>query len=1094
MNLSRFALHHRAIVLAAIGVLLLFGAATFTTMSRRENPKIIIRTCVVQSQWAGATPDKMEDLVTDPLEAAIQQIAEVEEIRSESRLGQSLIFIDMDERLTDMDQLFDEVRNKVDEVRGRLPDGVRTVVNGGFGDVYDVVLALHQVPAPGRDAIERPYSYRELEVIADVIEDDLKAIESVAKVDTWGVQDEVIHVEIDTAEWAKIDKTADDLRDLLESRNIVASGGEIHTPGARFAIKPTGEFVSVGQIGGTMIGLQDGALPVFLDDLPVTVTRDYVDPFRVKCRFLTPSLSAERVILLGVSMKDGRNVVAMGDDVKAHLRQLKGSVLPPDVEVAPVNDLPEAVSVLVSDFVNNLFQAMVIVIAVAALMMGVRAAAIMATAIPLSMVTSMALVTFFDVELEQFSIASLIIAMGMVVDNAIVVSDNIAEELGKRGEKDRLGACVDGAWSLAIPILTSTLTTVAAFGGMLTIVGSVGEFTRSLPLVVATTLSISFVVAMMVTPILCYWLLKVPARSGGAGEASGGRLGLAYERLVRMCLRNKAITLGAAAAAVVGALSLVPAIGNEFFPAGERDQFYVHVWLPEGASVKATDAVCREVEDIIRELSPAVIDGEERERLRDATSIVGSGGPRLTLTINAQQQYPNYALILVNTTDGRLSRGYAAAVQERVAQIPEARIDVRTYELGPYVERPVEFKLIGDDHDVLRAKAAEMIQLLRETPGVKNPTSDWGFSSYQVRIEVDDERANLAGVTNLSLANTMDTLISGGYLTTYREGDHQVKVLLRVKKEHRERLIEGLSGIYVNGRAGKVPLGSIARVVTSWQPSVIARLNARRCVRVGGLNVPGYLPNEVMARARPRIVDALADLPATYRLVDGGSQAETAEAQGKLAKAFLLSFFMIVLVLIAQYNSFSMPIVVLCSIPLALIGALSGLFLTGWALGFMPSLGVIALAGVVINNAIILIDFIEENRRRGVGLHDAIASAGGARMRPILLSTLTTVGGLLPLGLFGGPMWAGLAWSMVFGLLVSTVLTLAVTPTIYAFFVDVLGLRRIEVEIEVGAGDGDGDGSDGSGPTSWSRTETVKIPAAKKEPPADRAPADGEEG
>ncbi|MCA8949675.1 MAG: efflux RND transporter permease subunit, partial [Planctomycetes bacterium] len=544
MNLTRFALHNRVIVLAITAVLLVYGTATFLTMSRREDPEITIRAAVVVTQWPGAAAEKVEELVTDPLEKAIDQIDAVDKLTSKSRTGLSILTVELDETATGIDQYWDEVRTKVAEVESRLPDGCgRPRVDSDFGDVASVVYALYQTPAPGRDRIEREYSWRELELLAERVQDDFKTVSAVAKVEIEGAQDEVIYVDVDS-EWAKVDLGVDDLRNILGARNITTAGGEIDRGATRFTVQPTGEFSALEQIGKVLVGRVGDGVPVVLEDLPfsgvadagapkrseVRIHRGYAEPKRSEFHYLEPSIRADKCLLLAVTMKSGRNIVEMGAALAARVARLAGGILPPDLALVRVNDLPVQVDSLIRDFVTNLWQAIAIVLGVAFLMMGWRPAVIMATAVPLSMIASILLVSLMGVELEQFSIASLIIALGMLVDNAIVVSDNVMREMQEgavSGAAARRDAAIRGAWSLAVPILTSTGTTVAAFLPMLTIVGAVGEYTRSLPIVVATTLVVSYLVAMMITPMMCWWLLR-PRLSQTAPQVS------LWRRLLRL--------------------------------------------------------------------------------------------------------------------------------------------------------------------------------------------------------------------------------------------------------------------------------------------------------------------------------------------------------------------------------------------------------------------------------------------------------------------------------------------------------------------------------------------------------------------------------
>jgi multidrug efflux pump subunit AcrB len=468
----------------------------------------------------------------------------------------------------------------------------------------------------------------------------------------------------------------------------------------------------------------------------------------------------------------------------------------------------------------------------------------------------------------------------------------------------------------------------------------------------------------------------------------------------------------------------------------------VHIWLPEGSSIRATGRCAEQVIQIVQETSPVEIDGQSVERLEGCTAFVGMGGPRLNLVSNPQQQLANYALILIKTTEANWSAGWVPEIRARTQEIPGTRIDVRPFKLGPYIENPVEFQFCGEDPDLLRQTAEKALAVLRATEGTVNPFHNWYNDGFIADVQVDPEKANLARVTNRSVAETMDTLISGGSLTTFREGDHPVPVMLRLQREQRSQILEDISEVYVDGAQDKVPLEAIAQVETTWAPACIQRKDTIRTISVGCQVKPGYLANSVAASARPQMEALLDELPATYRLEDGGELSETQESSAKIFHAFQLSGVLIVLVLIAQYNSLVKPLIVLFTVPLALIGALLGLFVTGWPLGFMPSLGIVSLAGVVINNAIILIDFIEANRREGKELNAAVADAGRQRMKPIVLTTLTTVGGLLPLALLAGPMWAGMAWAMIFGLALSTGLTLLVIPTLYAACV-----RRLKIPV-----------------------------------------------
>ena len=517
MNLPRFAMTRRPVVLAFVAVLLGAGTYNFATMSRREDPELTIRDALIITAWPGAPATRVEELITDPIEDVIVEIAEVETIESKSMVGLSIIEVTAGDDITDVDQVWDDVRAKVDTVRGQMPQGsAAPFANSDFGDVYEIVFGLHRTPFDESLTPAANYSPRELEVIAERIEEEIELIDSVRRVEFWGVQPERIYVEIDSADWAQFDLTLDQLRNLFEARNIVLPGGEFDTEQSRYAVNPTGEFTSVRQMLDLIVDRAVGTIPVRLGDLPVRIERRYDEPFRSKTRLTTPEAAHQESLVIGISMKSGRNIAELNADVEAVLSRLRSTVLPPDLALTRVNDLPRQVTTRIVDFQSNLIQGVAIVFVVALLFMGWRPALIMASAVPLSMIAAFAFVPYLGVELEQFAIASLVIVLGMVVDNAIVVSDN-ADQLMKDGIP-RFEAAVRGAHDLSIPILTSTLTTIAAFLPMLTMTGSVGEYISSLPIVVGSTLATSYFVAMMVTPIMCGWVLKPASSLSGIGS------------------------------------------------------------------------------------------------------------------------------------------------------------------------------------------------------------------------------------------------------------------------------------------------------------------------------------------------------------------------------------------------------------------------------------------------------------------------------------------------------------------------------------------------------------------------------------------------
>ncbi|MEM1330944.1 MAG: efflux RND transporter permease subunit [Planctomycetota bacterium] len=1033
MNLPKLAITHRPVTLVLAVLVLVTGVMTFLSMPRRENPRITIRAATVETYWPGATASRMEELVTDLLEDSIAQIEEVETLESMSRTGYSRIDVDLMDSVLEgtLDQTFDLVRDKVDAVRGQLPDGCgEPFVNSDFGDVSSVCLVIH----PSGSAREDSYSYRELELVAEDLETELKRLESVASVLTFGVPDEEISLEIEAAQWEKLEITRDELAAAIDERNIANSGALLVSPERRLPLRTSGELVTIDEIGGVPVKAVGDERSVTIRDLPFSVRRGPQDPRSSGVRFASPEDRSGRAVLLGITMKEGRNVVQLGSQIDALVDRFSATLLPGDLKITRVNDLPRQVDDLIADFVESLWQAVLIVLGVALLMMGWRPAVVMATAIPLCMISALAIVPRFGVELEQFAIASLIIVLGMVVDNAIVVTDNVQRLLNDG--IDRESAAVRGANDLNRSILSSTLTTVGAFLPMVTISGETGEYVRSLPIVVSATLLSSYLVAMTVTPMMCSWILR--PKKGAA--RSRGKVGELYTQLIHKCVSYRLITLLAAFVAVLMSAGLVPVVGTAFFPGGVRDQFFVHITAPVGTSLEGTETIAAEVEDLILETS-ASGNGEDRgERLVSATTFVGTGGPRMILSLDPEHSVPHYAMILVNTSDPELSLPWVNELRRRVRSIPGARIDVRPFMTGPPVDNPVEYRFIGRDVDVMRSVGREMLAEFDRTAGTVMPFDDWGEMVHTVDVAVDPDRAYLAGVTSRTISEELQLLYEGSVLTTLREGDHTLDVVLRLARNERASL-ESLDRASVRGDSGTVPLTSVANIGAGNEYGAIGRRNRERCMTIGAQSADGFLANNITKQLGAALGPLVERLPLGYRLEVGGEAEESVDSQEKVSAAFTISIVLIFLVLLVQYNSLLKPIVVLTAFPLAFIGAMLGLLLSGWPIGFMPLLGVVALGGTVINNAIVLIDFIESMIAEGSELRDAVAQAGLLRMKPILLTTLTTVGGLLPLALFGGPMWAGMSWAMIGGLSLSTVLTLLVIPTVYVFFVERFRMR-----------------------------------------------------
>ncbi|MEL6109643.1 MAG: efflux RND transporter permease subunit [Planctomycetota bacterium] len=1110
MSLSALAMRRRPIVYTFVCLLTAWGIYTFFTMSRREDPEFTVRTCVVMTNWEGAPTTKVEELITDKLEEELDAIDEVDYLNSETTLGQSVIYVNLDDTVPtgDIQQVWDKVRAKVNLVRMPASD-VKPIVNDEFGDTTVLLLGIYQTPPTGESRVEEleGYSPRQLEIFADRVQDELRLLPGIAKVEKYGVQDEAIYIETDLGNWSQIDLTTSDLQELIASRNIVLAGGSIDTAEGKFNIKPGGEFDAIREINSVSVGVvQTGEITnqVRLEDVGLSVKRDFVDPPEVICRFTEPR-GTFPAVMLGLTMKSGSNIIEICD---ASMKCVTDMVdvqqsLPRDLEIRPVSKLSDNVNAKIDDVIENVISAILIVIVVVYLFVGLRTSLVMAANIPLVVIGAIAIISQFGVELEQISLASIIIALGLLVDNAVQVCTQTQVNLGKgMPPKD---AAVQGAKTLLLPMLTGTLTTVAAFLPMLiALTGGAAEYVYSLPVTLSTTLLLSWLYAMTICVVLAAGLIRVKQNStrpsaplpllnhglerlfarvsrkkradldGGAETVSDGNLFLSfYGATAKVALKFKWLTVLVSVGLLFAVLQLP--VGSEYFPLDKRDQFYVHVTLPETATVEQTNQIVTDVEDAITRLSAAKdVEGNAIERLRSMRSMTAGAGSRWSLSVDPLSPASNTAEILVRTTSGEWTDSMIRDLRRVVdngspargiAPIVGARVTTKRVQMGPPAN-PVELRVSGSgfaDIDTLRRIAREIKDMLRQQPGTWDISDSWGVDSFQLDVEVYDEKANLSGVSNASVADTLSAYYSGVKLTDFREGDHVVPVYFRLRQQDRVDL-QGMDNAFVEGANGKLPLNSVAKIVPTWKPGKIDRRNQNRTIEVFAEVEDGYSGNDIVLSVwnSERMASLKQSLPAGYRIEIGGSLEESQDAASQMSLSFGISFLCIVLILVVQYNGWSKTLVILTTLPLAVIGAWFGLWLTNNPLGFMPQLGMLSLFGIVLNTGIIFIEFADiliENRRDQladdgvldgpiVGLsrqefRDCLIAAGKQRMLPIFLTTATTVGGLVPLAMSGGPLWEGMAWLMISGLLVATLLTLYIVPALYAIIVETFGVKPV---------------------------------------------------
>lgn len=892
------------------------------------------------------------------------------------------------------------------------------------------------------------YSYRELDEFTDVIKRTLQNVPQVARVTRSGVLPEQIYLEYAQSHLAASGLRPSTLLQALAGRNTTATGGLIAIGGRALLIDPSVEFTSERDIGNVIVDQSSGGRPVYLRD-SVEILRGYQTPPRYlnfqTLRQADGTWRRARAITISLQMRPGEQIGAFGAAVDAAIARL-GPAIPSDLLLTRPSDQPLQVRENIDLFMSSLYEAIALVVLVA--LIGFwewRSALLMALAIPITLAMTFAFMRALGIDLQQVSIASLIIALGLLVDDPVVAGDAIKRELTS-GQPARIAAWL-GPTRLATAILFATITNIVAYLPLLLLTGTTGEFIYSLPIVLACSLVASRITSMTFIPLLGYYLLR-PARSTGA--PADRRTGL-YYRVAHVLIDHRWATLAVALVLLaVGGWS-VRGLPVQFFPKDLSYLSYIDVWLPGDATVASTDAAAKRVEQIVRE----VVEEYEHTKhggaestpvLRSVTTFVGSGGPRFWFSIEQQLAQPNYAQLIVNVTDKHDTAPLVPLLQQALsAQVPGAYVDVRQLETGKPVGIPVSVRISGERAETLRALAEQAKSILRKVPTADRVRDDWGAESFSVRLGVDADRAALAGVSNLEVALSSATAINGFQVTTLREGDRRIPVVARLRSEDRARLSD-IQDLYVYALLSdaRVPLRQVSRIEYGMATERIRRRNQFRTITVSAFPVPGTLPSEVLGEARAELSALAATLPPGYRMEIGGEEEEQVKGFAELSMVMAVSIGLIYLALVFQFRHAVKPLIVFSAIPFGVMGALVSLVVMGAPFGFMAFLGVASLIGVIVSHVIVLFDYIEEAHHRGESLRDSLLDAGVARLRPVIVTVGATVFGLIPLAMHGGPLWEGLCYTQIGGLTVATLVTLVLVPVLYATFVLDLKLVRWE--------------------------------------------------
>ncbi|HSA92745.1 MAG TPA: efflux RND transporter permease subunit [Terriglobales bacterium] len=896
------------------------------------------------------------------------------------------------------------------------------------------------------------YSYRELDDFTDLIQKTIQTIPLVSKVSRSGVLQERVFLLYSQERLASYGLQPANLPNVLRARNITLPGGQFDVEGKNITIDPSGEFKSEKEIGDVLLPISGSGAPVYLRNV-VDIARNYESPPRYlnfySWRDAEGRWHRNRAITLAVQMRSGQQIEEFGEAIDATLADLKKR-LPEDLILARTSDQPLQVTESVELFMKSLYEAIILVVLVS--LIGFwewRSAVLMAFSIPITLAMTYGMMYVLGIDLQQVSIATLIIALGLLVDDPVVAGDAIKRDLAI-GHPSVIAAWL-GPTKLATAILYATITNIVAYLPFLLLSGDTGKFLYSLPVVIACSLVASRIVSMTFIPLLGYYLLR-PHPEPPVEERRQHGFPAFYYRVGSWAIEHRWKVLAGSMVFIGLGAFFMSQLKQQFFPKDLAYLSYVDVWLPEDAPLIATDHAARAAEHVIEEVTQEYgtehpgDDGKPRQVLESLTTFVGGGGPRFWNSVSPELQQLNYAQIIIQVKDKHDTQHLVGPLQAALSsRIPGARIDVRQLETGAPVGIPVSIRLSGTDIPALRAEAERIKQIFRAIPTATRIRDDWGDESFSVRLSTDPDRANLAGVSNLDVAAASATAMSGQSVTTLREGDKQIPVVARLRMEERAQLSD-IKNLYVYALQGtqKIPLRQVSNVEYALETEKLRRRNQFRTITVSAFPVAGVLPSEVLNGARARIQEVSDALPPGFRLEIGGEEEKQVEGFVELAIVMAISVFLIFLALVMQFKNAIKPFLVFAAIPYGMVGALGALWIMGAPFGFMAFLGIASLVGVIVSHVIVLFDFIEERHALGEPLMEALLDAGIVRLRPVMITVGATVIALFPLASHGGPLWEPLCYAQIGGLTVATFVTLLLVPTLYAIFV--LDLKLVKWE------------------------------------------------
>ena len=994
------------------------GGVFYNSLSRDSMPPYTVRVASIVSSIPGASPERVEALVTEKIEKVAQELPELKLVKSTSRTGLSVVQVElkMEIQPNNLQPVWDRLRRKLNTISG-LPANVNPQLDDdGIGEVFGIAVGL----------VSDGFSYLEMKEYADDIRDDLIKLDDAAKVEINGAQDERVFVEFDNTKLKTYGLTSNKLQGIISNTNILSSGGEISVNDERIILEPTGNFNDIESIKNMLIPVGDKGQVIMLGDI-TSIGKGYIDPPKQIVR-----INGNEAISLHVSLKEGANIIKLGKELDVVLKQWQDK-MPLGLELSRIASIDTYIENKISDFSGNLLQAIAIVLVVMLIFLGIRTGLVIASLIPIVTVTTIMVMGFMDIGLNQITLAALIMALGMMVDNAIVVAESIIVKM--ENGIDVKTAAVESCSELFTPLLISTLTTSAAFLSFFMAESVMGDIMGPIFVVITIALLSSWIMSLSIITLFCVFFLKIKPKNEDKMSFLDSlifKLKKQYKNLILLALTWKRSMIAGIVILFFLSLFGFTKLAFVFFPDSDRNMITIDVNLPEGTRIERTIQTIQSIESFIKD--ELIVNESRAEGVVDWSAYIGKGPSSYDLGYNADEANSNYAHILVNTSSFLVNPEMIRLLDEfSFNAFPNADVKVGFLAAGGG-GTPIEIKVSGNDPDKLASISEEIKSKLFQIEGTKNIKDDWGPKGKKFVIDIDQNKAQSAGITNQDIATSLQTVLDGFKAGEYRENDKSIPIVMLSGQSKQQSLasLETLN-IYSQNSGKSVPLLQVASIIPQWQYSKIKRLDLSRTINVSSELTETGNASVISAQIMPWLIEQEKRWGEDYTYKLGGDSENSSENMGAVAKYLPLSAFIIVLLLIIQFNSFRKMTMVISTIPLGVIGMVIGLLLFGVPFGFMAFLGVISLAGIVINNAIVLIDRIEiEGSELQRNPQDAIIAACLQRFRPILLATFTTVLGLIPLYFGGGEMWEPMAVTIMVGLLFGTVITLLFIPAFYS--------------------------------------------------------------